>query len=245
MDSLPPQPIDGLPIPDRKEALAKIGRLCVARRDFKDPSDEELANLAGFNSEEIMRISLQNWGLSSLLPPPQEDQPKQQREYKPGVSKGTPVELPPPENARRLFESTKRMIDGDLLFLSSLSETLQDGRFMGELGGGELGGNWFPHHTLVRLIGAHIAASGCSPAALERLTEALHPHPTEANRKRLDRYVWGVDRDTGRYRGEGFMERLCQVAALVRGLPEVKRGAKPPSIAPDEQHRQKKLPEEF
>jgi hypothetical protein len=241
MDSLPPQPIDGLPIPDRKDAFEKIGRLCIARRDFKDLSEDDLAKFAGFHSEEIMRISLQNWGLSSLLPPPQEDQPKQQREYKPGVSKGTPVELPPPENARRLFESTKRMIDGDLLFLSSLSETLQDGRFMGELGGGELGGNWFPHQTLVRLIGAHIAASGGDLAAIERLVEALHPNPDEANRKKLDKYVWGVDRDTGRYRGEGLVERLCQTAALIRGMPEIKRGAKPPSITPDEQRQQKKF----
>jgi hypothetical protein len=66
VNGLPLQPIDTLAPTARKEAYEQLARLCVARRDGID-SEEELAKRAPFTSVEVMRISLENWGLSALL----------------------------------------------------------------------------------------------------------------------------------------------------------------------------------
>ena len=57
MDSLPPQPIDSLPLPARREAYEQLARTSLQRR-LGVTALEELAECAGFPSAEVMRIKL-------------------------------------------------------------------------------------------------------------------------------------------------------------------------------------------
>jgi len=195
-----------------------------------------------------MKISLSNWGLSSLLPAADREPPQEQKkERKARQTGGEPVQLPPATNAAPLFENTRRFIESELISIASLNETLQGGRFITEAAGGAekatagrgaRGGQWFPNPDLTRLIGSCIVEYGGNPDTIERLLDALHPEPVKANRKDLSLYLYGIDRDAKggpKERGDGLMQRVAQVSALIRGLPEIKRGAKPPPITPMEQ----------
>jgi len=141
------------------------------------------------------------------------------------------VKLPPPTNAAPLFEDTLRFIEGEIAYVASLKETLQGGRFMSEyareaperarIGRTVGGGRWFPDPDLTRLIGSCLVEYGFRPETVERLLEALHPNPAEANREQLAHFLYGR---------EGLMIRVPQIAALIRGAPRIGRGVKADSM---------------
>src|SRR5215204_3475302 len=180
MGSLPEQHIDSLPKEAREKAYQQVGMLCAAR--MKGYSEDYAAAWAKFDSVEDMDFRLERWGLSGLIPPSQKQQhPKQRRERKPQLSEGEPVELPSPKDAIPLFEDTQRFITGEIMYVASLKETLEGRRFMREGGGGQ----WFPDPDLTRLIGCCLVEHGARLDTVERLVEALHPNPEEANREKL------------------------------------------------------------
>jgi hypothetical protein len=108
MNGLPLQPIDSLAPVARKEAYEQLARLCVARRDGID-SEDELAKRAPFISVEVMRISLENWGFSALLPLEGEpikaaqESPKALHERKARQGGGEAKELPDARDAADLL----------------------------------------------------------------------------------------------------------------------------------------------
>lgn len=226
-NSLPEQHIDSLRKDKRDEAYDQTARLAAARLHGIE-SEEELARIAGFPSVEAMRSRLEVWGLTGLLPSGTKAKPVGKRKAR--SAEGEPLELPSPTNAIPLFENTVRFIEGEITHIASLKETLQGGRFMSEFAGEASegvtermvgGGHWFPNRDLTRLIGSCLVEYGCNPATVERLLEALHPKPTEANREELGHFLYGR---------EGLARKVSQIAALIRGAQTIGRGPKREAI---------------
>ncbi len=136
MESLPKQHIDSSLAPaDRKKVYEQLTKLCLARHLGID-SEEELAKRAEFPSAEVMRISLENWGLSSLLPLQEKPQssapstPKSVPKRKRSQDAGEAEKLPPAANAARLFEMAFDRFKSDLDLTNHLVEFLgEDDRF--------------------------------------------------------------------------------------------------------------------
>jgi hypothetical protein len=179
-------------------------------------SEEELARRAGFPSVEAMRNRLKVWNLSGLLPSTDTTKEATPRKARPTQSEA--VKLPPAKNAIPLFEEAVRWMMTEIAHVACLEESLQGDLFMRE--GGD--GRWYPEHDLTRLIGSYLVESGARPDTVEQLLQALHPNPEEANRDELSQKLYGK---------EGLMVKIPQIAALIRGAPDTKRGVKPRSIS--------------
>jgi hypothetical protein len=138
VDSLPPQPLGDLPIPTRKTHYEQLGRLCAAL-SMGITAEETLAEMAGFHSTEVMRISLQNWGLLTLLPVRQDEikrsQPPLEKRSEPTERKPLPgdgkdtKELPPLTRASALFQNAIATLSTYLGQITYFKEVLRDGRF--------------------------------------------------------------------------------------------------------------------
>jgi hypothetical protein len=216
MSSLPEQPIDNLPKDKQDDAWTRIAWLLIARKQEGIDSEEELARKAGFASVEVMRSRLKAWGVIGLLP--STDTTEEKATPKAQLSEGKPVKLPPAKNAIPLFEEIVRWMTTEIAHVASLDESLQGGLFMRE--GGD--GRWYPEPDLTRLIGSYLVESGARPDLVERLLQALHPNPEEANREELSQKL---------YDKAGLMVTIPQIAALIRGAPGTKRGVKPTPIS--------------
>ncbi len=140
MDSLPKPKqslYEDLSIPDRKEAFKKLALFCSHLHWNPNLSGDELAQAALFPNGEAMRISLENWGLSALLPPQKEKGPKvahkpkdkAQRTPQPGTGEGK--ELPSILNAE---DQIRDAINTFFTYLESMTyrqEVLQGKRIVG------------------------------------------------------------------------------------------------------------------
>jgi hypothetical protein len=208
----------------------------------------EIAEKLGFGSVEAMCKQLKTWELPDWLMPEEASTGKAiQRERKARHAKGEPERLPPATNASTLFKDALRLLESEHKTLSSIEETWQGGRFMSEAAGGPekgiagrgaAGGQWFPNPEITRLIGVCLVAFASSDI-VERLLKALHPSPAEANRKQLYTFFYGIDPDAKggpKQRGDGFLSRWVQTAALIRGMPEIGRGVKDDPIGAVEQY---------
>jgi len=161
--------------------------------------------------------------------------------------KGEAQELPSVTNASTHLRDTIRTLDLYLENMESLKEILQGDFFLDE---GETeesnirearGGHWHPHPWLVTLIAVSVLERDGNWGHIERLLMDLHPRPTEANRQKLVRYIYGKEvdengrpkRDKNGYwkdEGDGLLYRAKQIATLIRGAPMVRTGPKSPSI---------------
>jgi hypothetical protein len=169
------------------------------------------------------------------------DKPKARR------IEGNPEELPSIKNAATTFRDTINTLEAYLEHALTLKETLQGRYFVGEGKTQEdnirevRGAQWHPHPYLVVLIAVSILEHHGNWGFVERLLNELHPRPSEANRKQLYKFITGrkVD-ERGRPipnkeglpqdSGDGFLDRAEQIAALMRGTAEIKRGRKGPDI---------------
>ena len=181
MNGLPLQPIDSLAPAARKEAYEQLARLCVARRDGID-SEEELAKRAPFASVEVMRISLENWGLSALLPLEEEprkaaqETPKTLRERKARQGGGEAKELPAVKDAANLLRVPINNLVSDLEHVTDLKEAYKDGRFYATGADTARGASPYPTQAEVRLIAAYLMDAS-NWREVELLVEKLHPCP--------------------------------------------------------------------
>ena len=247
MNSLPEQHIDTLPKDAREDAYRQVGMVCAFRS--QGLAEDEVADKAKFDSVGDMYFRLKRWGLSGLVPLEEESEETSEtaRERKARQVEGESEELPPPTNATTDFETAVSSLGMRITYIASLKETLQGKRFMSEAAGGAtegvagrgaMGGRWFPHPDLTILIAACVLESVGHAPVLERLLGELHPEPLEANRKQLLRFVHGIDLDAKggpKDRGDGFVQRALQVAALIRGMREIPPGVKPPRLDATEQ----------
>jgi hypothetical protein len=131
MDSLPDRRIEALPGATRQQAYLKIQGICWMRskRTF---SESEIAEKAGFQTEEGMYHWLESWGFTSLLPlENQAESPKPKTiDTKPkqkARSSGQPEEVPNASAAAELFNDALDGLTETVKMLEHLSLVYQGG----------------------------------------------------------------------------------------------------------------------
>lgn len=112
-NGLPPQAIDSLPAAQQQDAYRQVGLFSAALGKGID-SEEELATQVGFYSAETVKISLSNWGLSSLPPAAFRENPRDKkpsvRHARQGVSQCSyrPQRMPPTYSRTQCTSSSPR-----------------------------------------------------------------------------------------------------------------------------------------
>jgi hypothetical protein len=135
MDSLPDRRIEALPGATRQQAYVRIKEICRMRSE-RTSSESEIAEMAGFHTEEGMYHWLEYWGLTGLLPPEkQAENPKPKTiDSKPkqkARSSGQPEEVPDASGAVDLFDEMLDQLRGTVRLVEDLSLGYQGKRFAG------------------------------------------------------------------------------------------------------------------
>jgi hypothetical protein len=184
-----------------------------------------------------MRISLKNWGLEGLLPPP-EKPPKypdpqtatrDERRARSGGGKGE--ELPAAAGATDIFRAAIWGLEEDLAYIQRHREVLQGNNFVqtATTPDGDLllrGRSPYPSWREVRLITAALMRAN-TQAEVEQLLRLLRREPEKADLKEIARHLTGwVNTGKGlRQRDDALKPIARKLAVLMRG-GDLKRGRK-------------------
>lgn len=118
--------MDSLSSPHRREALLKIGQLCVCRREGL--SEEETSEKLGFGSVEAMHLQLPQWGLPSWIVG--EDTTQSAAPQRRPRGDGVPRDLPPAVAAIPLFEEAIGALQQAADNLGRTRDIYKDRRFI-------------------------------------------------------------------------------------------------------------------